>query len=154
MEKIIDEIKVSKSTNIQLTSNNLLIRSKEQPFISILLGDVITVEICKLDRIFSSGIWGIIGLITSTILWQVLPESNLINIIFIFSLFFSLFFIFDFFITPEGKSLKITTSRDIFNIKIETNKKKIHKFVNSLEYTKKHIIHSRLTNNFRNYPTS
>ncbi len=154
MEKIIDEIKVSNLTNLQLTSNNLYIKSKEKPFISILLSEVTTVEICKLEKKISSGFWGIIGLIASIILWQILPESNLLNITLAATLFFSLFFIFDFFITPEGRSLKITTLKDIFNIRIETNKKKIISFVSLLEYTKKNIIHSRLNNNFRNYPSS
>lgn len=154
MEKIIDEIKVSNLINLQLTSNSLYIKSKDKPFISILLSEVITVEICKLDKKISSGFWGIIGLIASIILWQILPESNLLNITFAATLFFSIFFIFDFFITSEGKSLKITTSKDIFNIKVQTNKNKIINFVNALENTKKNIIHSRLSNNFRNYPSS
>ena len=154
MEKLIDEIKVYNSTNLQLTYSHLYIRTKKTPYASIFLDDITTIGTSKLDKIFSSGFWAITGLISSIILWQILPESNLLNLILVFSLLFTSFFVFDFFVKPEGMLLKITTSNDVYNIKIETNKKKILKFLSLLENTRKNIIFSRLNNNFKNYPSS
>ncbi|MBC63972.1 MAG: hypothetical protein CL746_06645 [Chloroflexi bacterium] len=154
MKKLIGEIKVSNSTNLQLTSSHLYIKTKKIPYASIFLDDIINIETSRLDKVFSSGFWAIIGIISSIILWQILPESNLLNIVLIFSLFFSVFFAFDFFVKPEGLLLRITSSNGVLDIKIEINKKKILKFINLLENSRKNIIFSRLNNNFRNYPSS
>ncbi|MBE57806.1 MAG: hypothetical protein CMB01_05485 [Euryarchaeota archaeon] len=154
MEKIIDEIKISSSTNLQLTPSHLYVKTKKIPYASIFLDDIINIETSKLDKVFSSGFWAIIGLISSIILWQILPESNLLNFILIFLLFFSMFFVFDFFVKPEGMLLRITSSNSVYNIKIEIDKKKILKFIDKLENSRKNIIYSRLNNNFKNYPSS
>ncbi len=154
MEKNIDEIKISSSTNLQLTSSHLYIKTKKIPYASIFLDDIINIETSKLDKIFSSGFWAIIGLISSIILWQILPESNILNFVLIVLIFFTIFFVFDFFVKPEGMLLKITSSNSIYEIKMEIDKKKILKFINQLENNRKNTIYSRLNNNFRNYPSS
>ncbi len=94
MKKLIGEIKVSNSTSLQLTPSHLYIKTKKIPYASIFLDDIINIETSKLDKVLSSGVWAIIGLISSLTLWQILPESNLLNVILIFSLFFSVFFCF------------------------------------------------------------
>ena len=60
-----------------------------------------------------------------------------------------MFFVFDFFVKPEGMLLRITSSNSVYNIKIEIDKKKILKFIDKLENSRKNIIYSRLNNNFK-----
>tara|TARA_Y100000588_G_scaffold146726_1_gene160586 strand:- start:1086 stop:1664 length:579 start_codon:yes stop_codon:yes gene_type:complete len=156
-ERVIAELRSDNGGEFQLTHNRIIYNRESRSSVvysSIQMQDISSIQIFKRPRARRSAIWGIIGLCSAIVVWQVIPNSMSGIIASLAVALISLILIADYWLRPEGVHIEFQTMSGKVSGEVGNKLSEAVHFLQKVEDTRRRLVPRRLGSPFRNYPSN
>lgn len=156
-ERIVSELKSSKSSGFQLSHSRVIFRGGTESnavYSSAQLKDVSSVNVSRRPRARRSAAWGVVGLFAAIGVWQVTPSTTVGVTASLVVALISLILMADYWIRPAGVHMEFhTTGGGTIGGEVDGKVATAMEFAREVENTRRRLVPSRISSPYRNYPS-